>query len=179
MTRSNARRGGVAADVLLTLAVLSLFLALVYPWFARVRFQSRVDAAVSDVDAVEAAALQYHDLKGMWPPDGQTGVAPVELRPFLAAGLRMTRPRYRLRWDHWQTVAPPAPVAAPPPPPAPDAPQNADSIPVPEPRFGTVVGVTVYTADASLLAALLDHYGAGRSFVRDSSWTLVLTPPAS
>ena len=173
MTRHQARHGGAAANAVLALAVLCVILALAYPWFAQARFQSRVDAAVSDVDVVQAAAARHHDLEGTWPPDGTAGQAPVELAPFLPAELSMTRPRYRLRWDHWETVTAPEPVEAPPPPPSLDDPVPPAPIPAPEPRFQAVVGVTVYTHDLPLLAALQEHYGASRSFVRDSSLTVI------
>ncbi|MGD8320162.1 MAG: hypothetical protein PVJ02_06900, partial [Gemmatimonadota bacterium] len=172
--RAGARWGRMASDVLLALAVLSVILALAYPWLARIRFQSRVDAAVSDVEAVRSAALRYFDVKDGWPPEGEPGSAPTELAPFLPAGLSMARAPYRLQWNRWETVRPPSPVVPPQRPPNLEVPSVAASLPSPEPRFLAVAGITIHASDPSLLAALQAHYGPDRSLVRDSTWTLVL-----
>jgi hypothetical protein len=51
------------------------------------------------------------------------------------------------------------------PPAAPDTP--------PQPRFGSLAGVTVHGAEPRVLAGLLDRFGAARSFLHDGTWTLV------
>ena len=47
-------------------------------------------------------------------------------------------------------------------------------VPLPQPLVSTSGGITVHTAETALLAELLSRYGATSSFVRDSTWTLVL-----
>ena len=39
-----------------------------------------------------------------------------------------------------------------------------------------LAGITVHAGEPSLLAALLRAYGRERSFVRDTTWTLILAP---
>lgn len=53
----------------------------------------------------------------------------------------------------------------------------ADSLAGTPPPIATLGTITVTSADARVLAALLDRFGTARSFVRDSTWTLVLSGP--
>jgi len=65
----------------------------------------------------------------------------------------------------------PAPADFQPAVPPPEDPGAEVQVPV-----ETLGVVTVNSDDGRLLAALLERFGASRSFVRDSSWTLVVPP---
>ena len=174
MTRSLGREGISTGDVVLALATLCLVLALAYPWTRRERVLARVDAVAVDVDSLGAAARRYHERTGTWPHATPAGVLPEELAAPAPVGLTMAAPRYRLEWDVWERIAEPVAdqaaadsVLAGPPP-------QQDTLARSTPRVDTLAGITVHVDDARIRGLLLERYGEERSFVRDSSWTLVL-----
>ncbi len=163
-----SRSGFALGDVLLTLAVLALVASLVWPVLRRASFERRVARAIHDVDAVRASARRYQSRYGTWPPGALPGRIPPELAAELPAEVRFTSDGYRLLWNRWSAVAP---EAAPP-----VADQMTDSLGATHPTVVSLGSITLRTADPSLLAALLDHYGPSVSFARDSSWTLMVQP---
>lgn len=174
MSLEPSRRGLSTGDVLLVLAVACLALALAYPAIARARVLRRVDDLAANVDSLRAAAERYHRIRRTWPGRAADGDLPAELEGVAYGELRMEAPGYRLGWEVWEAPAPPTPGQPPsdtldlPPPPRPDALGHAI------PRTDSIAAITVYTGDARILRLLLDRYGEKRSFVRDSSWTLIL-----
>jgi len=58
--------------------------------------------------------------------------------------------------------------------PEPVFPPSSDSVPEVEVPVEVLGSVTVHAEDERLLAVLLERFGAGRSFVRERSWTMVL-----
>lgn len=169
------RRGGSSTgDVLLVLAVACLGLALAYPAVARARMLRRVADVAANVDSLRAAADRYHRLRGAWPGRADAGVLPAELVGLAYGGLRMEAPGYRLAWEVWEIPAEPA--AAQPPPDTLDGPlpPRPDTLRRTLPPTDSLAAVTVRTGDTRVLGLLLDRYGERRSFVRDSSWTLIL-----
>jgi len=167
------RRGATTGDVLIFLATLSIAGALLYPAWSVRGFRSRVEAAISDVDAVAAAARTVRDNGNGWPTSAPPGQAPPELSGLSGADGPFTREAYSLGWSAWDVVDS---VQAPPPatPPSPgDAPlQTAPPVMVPVVR--SVGAISVHSAEASLLAELQRHYTDETSFVVDSMWLLVL-----
>jgi hypothetical protein len=170
-----ARRGGFSTgDVLLVLAVACLGLALAYPAIARARMLRRVDDVAANVDSLRAAAQRYHRNRGRWPRRAPAGILPSELNGVAQGGLRMEAPGYRLAWEVWEM---PAEATAAPPPPdtlGVGPPPQPDTLARRTLRIDSMAAVTVHTGDARILGLLLDRYGDRRSFVRDSSWTMIL-----
>jgi hypothetical protein len=173
------RRGATFGDVLLSLSGAALFFALAWPWISNAILRSEADRVADEVASLRDAALQYRGVKGTWPPDGDPGAVPAELAPFVPTDLELVHPGHTLEWDAWETVTYPAPPtdADLGPQTSLDDPPRTDTLRTPPPVFGTVAGITVHTRDGRLLGLLQDRYGSERSFVRDSSWTLMLTPP--
>ena len=105
---------------------------------------------------------------------------PNELRGFLPPGFSFGGSGYSLKWDRWERVVQPIPVEAP------DIPQSAeptgdvlppappDSLAVLQPTVAGLGAITLATDDDRVLAALLDRFGASRSFIHDRSWTIIL-----
>lgn len=185
MTRPSPRAGFGSGDVLLALAAVALLAAAAYPRVERALMRHAAAGAQAHVEAVRAAAVSYRTEAGAWPAPAEAGVVPSELAGRLPEGFSFEPGAYTLEWGRWEAVAPPPeqpdqpePTAAdalfgdtvPPLPPPPD---SSGVAPVPVESVGTV---TVHSQDERLLAALLERFGAGRSFVRDRSWTLVLSP---
>jgi hypothetical protein len=138
---------------------------------------ARARAAVGEGDAVRAAGATLQVRRwtllappGTLPPDGSSAGNPSGRAPTDEA----TGPG-----------APPGPGAGEEggsEPPAGDAEADGPGDGEPEgaatslPRSVELAGITVHAAEPALLAALLRAYGRERSFVRDTTWTLVLAP---
>lgn len=165
-----SRAGATTGDVLIILAVLSLGASILYPITRQRAFEERVAAAVADVESLRSEALRLRDSQGAWPESAPTGELPPGSD---SPGLNLVRESYTLQWSRWVSVELPQPdTSAMPPPDDEDNPPPA--VPIPRPLVSTSGGITVHTAEADLLAELLNRYGASSSFVRDTSWTLVL-----
>jgi hypothetical protein len=155
----------------LTVAALALAFVLAYPTLRWTEFGHRVRAVVGSIDAVQASAERYHRQHGAWPAASPPGTVPRELVGLLPADVEFRGSGYRLAWNRWSEVRRPAP--------SPTGGPGADTLPQARPSLGTLGGITLWSHDTSLLAALLDHYGQATSFARDSSWTLMIGAPDS
>lgn len=174
MTPSPGRDGVTTGDVLLTLAALCLLAALAYPRIRRERVLASADFVATDVDSLSAAARRYRAHTGAWPRHAPPGQLPAGLSTADTAGPTMTTPRYRLEWNVWERPAPLASGRTPPDSTPPGTPPRQDAAERPTPLLDTLAGITVHGSDPRVLELLLERYGDARSFVRDSSWTLVL-----
>ncbi len=175
MIHGGDRAGLTTGDVLLALAGMSIILALAYPWMTDARLRRRADDIAEQVEAVRAAAVRYREVKGAWPPNGEAGQVPAELRAFVPADVRMSGEGHEIEWNSWETVTVPnAPETIDVPSPN-DAPPRPETLTPPPPVFGQLAGVTVLAGNAHLLGLLLQRFGEDRSFVRDSSWTLLVS----
>jgi len=184
---AHSGRGFALVDALMILGGLAVVAGGAYPPLEHRAYEHRVERVVSGVEAVKDAATRYRDSNGHWPGDaGRRGV-PVDLGPLLPAGLELSAADYALRWRAWKVVeVPPQPVRPPvsssaaPPRERPTAPlSSADSTGTRPPVVGEMGGIEVRSSEDGVLAALLDRFGTARSFVRDSTWTLVLGPDSA
>jgi hypothetical protein len=184
------RRGFGSLDGLVAVAALALLFALVHPLIRRHARDRLIAAAIAQVESVREAATGYRAKEGHWPGNVEDGAVPEELTPFLAPDAPAPGDGYILAWTRWETVrVPPQPPPPPPdphlpprdlgtmPPPRPPSPAVAegDSLGTRPAVVGELAGITVRSEASDLLAALLDRYGTATSFVRDSTWTLILT----
>lgn len=161
MTPARARSGATFGDVLLTLAALVLFAALLVPQWRATAAEERIDSVVSGIESVLTGAESARDQTGAWPPSSPTTV--------LAPGLALPDSSTTLEWRRLESVVVP--------PPAPDTvlPGGDDlglEPPMPTPEYFQRGAISVRTADDALLAVLLERYPA--SFVHDTIWTLLL-----
>jgi len=155
--RATDRRGTTPGDVLIGLAALSLIAALLYPSIRGRSFRSVVDTAVIDVEEMRSGARGAFSRTGSWPPPST-----------------IVRDAFSLRWGRWETVervpAPPSVSALPP-----DADAPPDSVgPALIDVVSEVGSIVVTSGNDGLLAELLIHFGDRISFVRDTTWTLVV-----
>jgi hypothetical protein len=183
-------RGGFApGDAILLLAAAAVAAALLWPRWERHAFQERVEETTRAVDATREALVTVHRANGLWPPEAAPGRVPPELDGTAAGGEEAFRAGDALlQVRRWTLLAPPATVpdggSAEGTPARPaetgDADDTTDEEPeeaaTSPPRPMQLAGITVHAGEPALLAALLRAYGQERSFVRDTTWTLILAP---
>ncbi len=133
-----------------------------------------MDAAVDAVDAVRAAAERYHERTGTWPADPGGHALPPELASALTAAPDAGPPRTALDWSVWEILEEPEAPESLEPPTTPARLPARDTVVHPPPEVGKLAGIAVRSGDPRILAELLLRYASERSFVRDSTWTLVL-----
>lgn len=167
-----------AGDLVIAAAGACLLAALINPALSARRFHDRVETATDEVEAIRAAALGAHEARGAWPSTTNPAVAPAGLGGVFTDGEAIVRDGHDIEWDVWDVVER---VAAPP-----SAAPMTDGADAPlleaEPPTILVVrqaaSITVRSGSDALLSALSERYGARDSYVRDSTWTLVLRPGA-
>ncbi len=181
--KTHAGRWGVSfMDTLLILGGLAVVASLAHPPLARRAREHRVARVISGVEALRTAATEYRQRQGRWPEQDHVGQMPPDLATLLPDDLTLRSADYALSWTAWKVVeVPPQPAPptvsadAPPPtewPTAPPAPADAMGT---RPQVVRRLGViTVRSSEEDLLGTLLDRYGPARSFVRDSTWMLIV-----
>lgn len=176
LSRKDAQRSGASiGDMLVLISILTLGFALLYPQLRQRAFERQLEGAVAAVETLRAASSAFADQNSEWPAPSPAGVEPPELATALPAEYRLAMEGYTLEWNRWESVD----RIEVPLPPEPGQPSLGDSLQDSVPTqaqivFRTMGGVTVYSGDSSLLAGLLANYGPRLSFVRDTTWTLVV-----
>lgn len=159
------------ADVAIGVALLLLLLAVLRPMLTARGYQSTVMQATEEVDVLRAAALDRRSTSGSWP----------ETADFVFDD-------FTLEWTRLDVIefveAPPASFTAIEDDEEPDTsvpPSGAigdlppDSVgPEMAPSVREVGAIVLRTGNESLLADLLERYGSTVSYVRDSTWTLIV-----
>ena len=174
MTGRDPRRGMAVGDVLVFLSLLALAFSLAYPRIGRARLRDEVEQAVIRVQAAVGAAEQFQGDRGTWPEPADEGTTPTDLAPYLPGGFSFAGEGYRLKLDIWETAKTAPPVELPEGPPSREFAALPDTIQAqPEVLFGSLASVSVVSEDPRVLAGLLDHFGADRSFVHADRWTMV------
>lgn len=171
------RRGASTGDVLIFLATLSIAAALLYPAWSVRGFRATVEEAITDVDAVAAAARSVRQSADRWPSAAAPGEAPAELAQLGGSDGPFNREAYTIGWTSWAVVdstRAPQPAALP----SPDDPRPDSVGPRLQPVVRTVGAVAVYSGQETLLAELDEHYAEQASFVLDTMWLLILTERA-
>jgi hypothetical protein len=163
-------------DAALVVSVVLLSAALLTPMIRARTFQRLALTAAADVEGVRAAALDAYETTGRWPASSPAGIAPEALAGAFPGDSSFVRPQYRLEWTGLQVVDY---VEA--EPPIGDAPEDTPPDTVPptlQPVVDRVGAVLVHSTDPHLLSDLLGRFGSEVSYVRDSTWTLVVTDTA-
>ena len=165
-----------AGDVVVALAGVCLLAALVSPTLSARRFQDRVDTVASEVEVIRSAAQRVRQATGSWPSSTNPAVVPAGFGGVFGADGVLVRDGHTIDWELWEVVD-----RVPAPPPAASLPDGAAA---PPPRsepptvalVRPVASVSVRSRSGPLLAALTERFGAERSFVRDSTWMLIVDP---
>lgn len=167
------RRRLTAADFAIVMAAFVLLGVAAAPTLTARTFRVLVERAVVDVEALHARALDTRASRGAWPTASPPGLTPPELVGAYPGDSALTFAGYTLEW---RTLAVVELVEAPAPPPSRipgDAPP--DSV-APEviPSVRPLGAIVLHARDRSLLAEMLARWGPEASFVRDTTWTLVV-----
>ena len=169
------RSGAITGDILVFLSILTLGFALVHPRLQQLAFYQQLDGAVSAVETLRAASSAFLSLNRDWPAPSPAGVAPPGLVSAFPAEYSLAGEGYALEWNRWEIVDRPEVVLPVDPAALSQGDPLEDSVPtIPTTLFRTMGGLTVYSGNSALLAGLLEHYGTRLSFVRDTTWTLVI-----
>lgn len=170
VAEARSRAGATFGDVLLLIAMAALVAAMIYPGIKARAMERHLETVVGEVETLLAAAERVRADTGTWPevaPSGAIG------RP-LADTLRQGLPAYRLEWRRLAIADVPEPLSDAEAE-VPEDLDDGDRVPAPpEPSLHHVGLVSVHAADDAVFDALLGRYGAERSFVHDTVWTLVL-----
>ena len=140
-------------------------------------FRVLSESAVADVTSLRNASLASRRAAGAWPDPAPAGLAPPGLLPpGMSGDSPFVRDGYVLEWSSLSTVTY-VEVPAPPVESAPgDAPPDEEVVEL-QPRVRDAGTIVVHSSNGDLLAALLREFGADASYVRDSTWTLVVPDP--
>lgn len=163
-----------AADFAVIAAVLVLVGVAAVPTMRGRAFRGLVEHAAGEVEALRTRAVDSRTNAGTWPAPSAPGVTPPELRGAYTGDSALVFGGYTLEW---RTVDVVERVESPTPPPPPtilgDAPPDSvgpEMIQMVRP-LGAIV---LHSADRSLLAEMLTRWGREVSFVRDTTWTLLI-----
>lgn len=132
-----ARPGFTITELLIAVLVIGILFRIATPAYARYMYMARAARVIAEIHAVRVAAYAYNADTGGWPADVSRGIVPPELVPYLGSGFSFDRDTYLLDWDHW--VLP-------------------DGTPS-RPETGTLVGVSLTTADPAFGAAFVELLG--------------------
>ena len=170
------RRGAATGNGLVVLAIACLGASLLWPIVRDRRFDDRFQALVDDVEEVRDAARRFVDAHGTLPEAAPRGQVPAGLASLMTPGLSFAPDGYQMEWAHWEFIEPAEEFVAIEPEilPEEEVLTTADTIPPPPPAIRSFGSLSVHASEAPLLAALRARYGERMSFVRDSSWTLLL-----
>jgi hypothetical protein len=167
------RRRPTLADVGVLMAAGVLLGVAAGPTVRARAFHGVVARAVLDVEALQARALEAQNRDGAWPTLTAVGMTPPELAGVYPGDSALTFDGYALEWRTLSVVdfvAAPAIVPTAVPGDAPPVSAAPERIPSPR-RLGAIV---LHASDPSLPAEMLARWGPGASFVRDTTWTLVI-----
>lgn len=177
--RNHARRraGLATSDVVIGVAALALVLAAAAPTLRARGFASLVEQARGDVETLRSAAEQYFASSQAWPTPGEAGTIPPEVATAFPGAIELVQEEYSIQWQVLEMIerrnAPPGsnPIPA-------DADATPDSVGPEQMSVPVGIGgIVLRSSNDALLGALLGHYGPRTSFVRDSTWTLIIGAP--
>lgn len=155
-------------------AVALLIWAAVRPTLQEGRYQAEVHELASLVTEMTDATETQLQAAGSWPATAEPGVAPDGTAGRFG-GAALTTEHAVLQWRLLVVSSAQETVPE-------DLPPEASSLTVTDSIAAVLVtvpfevgAVVVHSADERLLAEMLARYGPDESFVRDTTWTLVLT----
>jgi prepilin-type N-terminal cleavage/methylation domain-containing protein len=102
----NPRRGGFTlVELVVVVAVVAFLAAIAAPNLQRAIVKARAAEAVSDLQVVRVAVLNYHaDLHG-YPRDANRGKVPPGLAEYLPEGFSLTQKHWTVDYDNWSAAA--------------------------------------------------------------------------
>jgi hypothetical protein len=159
------------------LAGFVLLWALAAPTVRARSFQSLVTAALNDVGALRDASLETLRTAGSWPTPEGPGISPPEIAGIVSLDASPPDGEFVLEWRVLNTVTQ-AEVPLARSPTAIEGDAVPDSLAFELIRAVRTSGaIVVHSSNDELLAALQSQHGDSVSFIRDTTWTLMVRPP--
>jgi type II secretory pathway pseudopilin PulG len=135
-------------ELLIVVLVISVLAGIALLRFIDLRNTARAAEVAGDFRVILVAAYNYQADNNAWPPDAGPGVIPPALGGLLPGGFRFTKPEYTLDYDNLGVGG------------------------------AYVVGVTVTSANAKLMAKLIQKLGAIHPyFVAGGALTYIISGP--
>lgn len=170
------RRGSATGNALVILSMLALGASLLYPVLAQRRVDDRLADAVGRVEAVRQAAARYHASQQELPPGAGIGVAPQGLATLLTPDFSFIGEGFALEWNLWDRAEPAIEVSIPDPAVLVEEEviTATDTLVAPPRMVRSFGSLSVHSGEGVLLSGLLTRFGETSSFVRDTTWTLLI-----
>lgn len=100
------RRGGFTlTELVVVVAVVALLAAVAMPKLQRAIVKARAAEAVSDLQVVRVAVLNYHADRLAYPKDANRGKVPAGLASYLPTRFSLTQKHYTVDYDNWSNQA--------------------------------------------------------------------------
>ena len=124
------RKGFTLIELITVVIVIAVLASIAVLKYTDLRNTARAAEVAGDFRVVMVGAYNYYSDNNAWPPDGAAGVKPAALDPYLPGGFTFTRPEYTLDFDNFGVGG-----------------------------GNFIVGVTVSSANANLMARLIRNMG--------------------
>lgn len=98
------REGFTLAELMVVVAVVALLSVIAMPNLQRALVRARAAQAVSDLQVVRVAVLNYHSDHHVYPPDVGRGKVPPGLGPYLPTGFSLTQKYWTVDYDNWSAT---------------------------------------------------------------------------
>jgi prepilin-type N-terminal cleavage/methylation domain-containing protein len=131
----NDRSGFTVIELLTVMLILGILAGISILKYIDLRNTARAAAVAGDFRVVMVAAYNYHSDYETWPPDGGPGAPPAPLAPYLPGGFSFAKPEYTLDFDNLGLGG-----------------------------GAYVIGVTVTTSNADLMAKLIRNLGTRQPY---------------
>lgn len=103
--RAVGRRGFTLVELVVVVAVIAFLAAIAAPNLQRAIVKARAAEAVSDLQVVRVAVLNYHADLHTYPKDATRGKVPTGLANYLPQGFSLTQKYWTVDYDNWSAQA--------------------------------------------------------------------------
>lgn len=152
----HAQAGFSLIEVMTVMAVVGIVVNIAIPAWSYAIDRARAVSVVTDFRAIHQAAQQHYRDLGSYPEDGAAGEKPADLDEYLQGAIRWVHsgPDYTYDWEYWVK-------------------ENGE----PEkPASGVLVGLSVHTGDAEILARISAVYDGPFLMTGPERGTFVIEP---
>jgi prepilin-type N-terminal cleavage/methylation domain-containing protein len=146
------RRGLTLIELMVTMTLLGILANLGVPAYGELRRRAEATRVIGDIGAIRVAVMEHYVEYQTYPASGPWGAAPPTLVASLPQGFEWHWRDVEYRWERWSLP---------------------NGLPT-NPSQTVLVGVTVRTTDAVLLAALRGLYKGHVAFGTPTQITFVL-----
>lgn len=99
------RAGVTLAELVVVVAVIAFLAAIAAPNLQRAIVKARAAEAVSDLQVVRVAVLNYHADRSTYPKDVSRGRIPSGLAEYLPQGFSLTQKYWTVDYDNWSAAS--------------------------------------------------------------------------